>query len=465
MSTTREESDSMGKVNVPRDRYYVAQTQRSIENFPIGNEHFPTVFIKSLALIKRASAEVNKDLKLLDGKLADAIVTAAQEVVNGKFDSHFPLVIWQTGSGTQTNMNANEVISNRAIELLGGVMGSKKPIHPNDHVNKCQSSNDVIPAAMNISAAEILIHHVIPSLKFLLEELERKTAEFGDIVKIGRTHLQDATPITLGQEFSGYATQIEHGIDRIEKSLDYLYELALGGTAVGTGLNSHVEFAQRVAKRIAELTKLPFRTAKNKFETLSAHDAIVEAHGALKVCAIGMMKMANDIRWLGSGPRSGIGELLLPENEPGSSIMPGKINPTQAEAVTMVVAQILGNDTTIGFAGSQGNFELNVYKPVMIHAFLQSAQLLGDSAKSFTDRCLKGIKANTARIAELVKNSLMLVTALTPSIGYDNAAKVAKIAHQQNKTLKQVLLENKMMSEKDIDLALDPKKMVKPGLD
>ena len=465
MTDYRTETDSMGSIQVPKDRYYGAQTQRSIENFPIGNLHFPLVFIKAIATIKLASAKVNCDLGLLDSNIADAIVQAAQEIIDGKFKDDFPLVIFQTGSGTQTNMNVNEVISNRSIEILGGTIGSKKPVHPNDHVNKCQSSNDVIPAAMHISAVDLILHHLLPSLHYLHEELLKKSQEFQPVIKIGRTHLQDATPVTLGQEFSGYATQIAHGIKRVERSLDYLYELALGGTAVGTGLNTHPEFAERAAKQIAQLTSLPFRSGENKFEGLAAHDAIVDASGAMRTVAVSMMKIANDIRLLGSGPRSGLGELILPANEPGSSIMPGKVNPTQAESVTQVVAQFIGNDTTIAFAGSQGNFELNVFKPVMIYNFLQSAQLLGDSARSFTDRMLKGIQVNQARIKELLDKSLMLVTALTPKIGYDQAASVAKKALAENKTLKQVLLEKNLLTEAEIDKALDPSKMTYPGLE
>jgi fumarate hydratase class II len=462
MEKFREESDSMGTIKVPASKYWGAQTQRSIENFPIGNERFPPIFIKSLALVKRASAEVNKDLKRIDGKIAETIIQVSQEVVEGKFNDNFPLVVWQTGSGTQTNMNANEVIANRAIEILGGQIGSKNPVHPNDHVNKSQSSNDVIPGAMHISSVFMIVEYLLPALKYLHEELVNKQGEFNSIVKIGRTHLQDATPVTLGQEFSGYATQIKRGISRVEKSLDSLYELALGGTAVGTGLNSHPEFAERVAKRIAELTNLPFRTGENKFEGLAAHDAIVEASGVVRTVAVSLMKIANDIRWLASGPRAGLGELLIPANEPGSSIMPGKINPTQSESVTQVVAQILGNDVTIAFSGSQGNFELNVFKPVMIFNLLQSIQLLGDVARNFTDKCIKGIEVNKDRVQELLNKSLMLVTALTPRIGYDKAAWVAKKAFEENKTLKEILLENKLIPEDEIDNALDPSKMTKP---
>ena len=460
----RKESDSFGEINVPADKYYGAQTQRSKENFPIGNEHFPREFIRALGIIKKAAAIVNNELGLIDSKLKDAIVNAADEVIEGKFDDNFPLVVWQTGSGTQTNMNANEVISNRAIEMLGGVKGSKKPVHPNDHVNKSQSSNDAIPTAMHISAVEQIVHHLIPSLQYLAEGLEKKQKEFENVVKIGRTHLQDATPVTLGQEFSGYVTQIRHGIKRMENCLPFLYQLALGGTAVGTGLNSHEEYAPKVAKKIAELTKLPFVTGENKFEGLAAHDAMVETSGAIKTVAVSLMKIANDIRWMGSGPRSGIGELILPENEPGSSIMPGKVNPTQAEAVTQVVAQVFGNDTTISFAGSQGNFELNVFKPVIIFNLLQSIQLVADVSRSFRDRMVDGIQANTKVINSLLERSLMLVTALTPKIGYDTAAKVAHEAHVSGRTLREVLLEKKLLTDEDITKLLDPSKMVHPSL-
>lgn len=458
----RIESDSMGEVKVPKDRYWGAQTQRSIQNFPIGSERFPKEFIRALGIIKRACAEVNRDLGIISTEIADSIILAGQEIIDGKLDDHFPLVVWQTGSGTQTNMNANEVIANRAIELMGGKIGSKDPVHPNDHVNRSQSSNDVIPTAMHIAATERIVQHLIPSLQHLLRILRDKQNEFETIIKTGRTHLQDATPITLGQEFSGYTTQIKHGISRVEKTLDHLYELAIGGTAVGTGLNSHPEFAERVAKRIAELTNLPFRSGENKFEGLAAHDAIVEASGAIKTVAVSLMKIANDIRWLGSGPRCGLGELILPTNEPGSSIMPGKVNPTQPEAVTQVVAQVLGNDVTIAFAGSQGNFELNVFKPVMIFNLLQSIQLVADVTMSFADRCVKDLKANEKKIKEYLDQSLMVVTALSPKIGYDQAAEVAKEAFEKEKTLKTVLIEKKLMNEAEIDEALDPRKMIAP---
>ncbi len=463
MDEFRTESDSFGEIKVPSNMYYGAQTQRSKENFPIGSEHLPREFIRALGIIKKAAAITNNELGLLDDKLKDAIVQAAEEVIEGKFDAHFPLVVWQTGSGTQTNMNANEVISNRAIEILGGVMGSKKPVHPNDHVNRSQSSNDTIPTAMHISAAEQIVHHLIPSLSYLAEGLERKRMEFGTIVKIGRTHLQDATPVTLGQEFSGYVTQIRHGIKRVENCLPFLYQLAQGGTAVGTGLNTKQDFAEKVAKNIADITKLPFVTGENKFEGLAGHDALVETSGALKTVAVSLMKIANEIRWLGSGPRSGLGELILPENEPGSSIMPGKVNPTQAEAVTQVVAQVFGNDTTISFAGSQGNFELNVFKPVMIYNLLQSIQLLADVSRSFTDRMITGLQANKPVINQLLERSLMLVTALTPKIGYDTAAKVAHEAHVSGRTLREVLLEKKILTDEEITQYLDPSKMIKPS--
>ncbi|UCE13336.1 MAG: class II fumarate hydratase [Candidatus Heimdallarchaeota archaeon] len=463
----RIEVDNLGEVKVPIDRYWGAQTQRSLDNFPftsLGKIKFSAEFIRALGIIKRACADVNRDLGLLTTEQAELIVRAAQEVIDGKFDSEFPLVIWQTGSGTQTNMNANEVISNRAIELNGGKIGSKHPIHPNDHVNLSQSSNDVIPTAMHISAVEQIMIKLLPSLTHLKKMLEEKEEKFKDIVKTGRTHLMDATPVTLGQEFSGYVTQITKSITRIRNVLPHLYELALGGTAVGTGLNSHPEFAEQVAKRIAELTNYPFKTGKNKFEGIAAHDAIVETSGALKVLAVSLMKIANDIRWLGSGPRTGFGELILPANEPGSSIMPGKVNPTQPESVTQVVAQILGNDVTIGFAGSQGNFELNVFKPVMIYNLLQSIQLLSDVSMNFADRCIKDLRPNKERILENLEKNLMLVTRLSPIIGYEAAAEVAHEAYKTGKTLKEILLEkNIMKNEEDIDKALDPTKMISPG--
>jgi fumarate hydratase class II len=462
----RIEVDSLGEVKVPIENYWGAQTQRSLDNFPftsLGHIKFSIEFIRALGIIKRACAEVNRDLGLIKPKQAELIVKASQEVIEGKFNDEFPLVIWQTGSGTQTNMNANEVISNRAIELSGGKMGSKVPIHPNDHVNLSQSSNDVIPTAMHISAVEQINQKLLPSLIHLKTILGEKEKEFKDIIKTGRTHLMDATPITLGQEFSGYVTQITNSITRIRNTLAHLYEIALGGTAVGTGLNSHPEYSERVAKRIAELTNYPFKTGRNKFEGIAAHDAIVETSGALKVLAVSLMKIANDIRWLGSGPRTGISELILPVNEPGSSIMPGKVNPTQAESVTQVVTQILGNDVTIGFAGSQGNLELNVFKPVMIHNLLQSIQLLSDVSMNFADRCIKGIKPNREKIMENVEKNLMAVTRLSPIIGYEAAAEVAQEAFRTGKTLKEVVLEKGLIkSETEINKILDPKEMIGP---
>ena len=462
----RIEIDSLGDVKVPIDRYWGSQTQRSLDNFPftsLGNIKFSTEFIKALGIIKRACAEANRDLGLIKTEYAEIIIRASQEVIEGKFNDEFPLVIWQTGSGTATNMNANEVISNRAIELSGGKIGTKEPIHPNNHVNLSQSSNDVIPTAMHISAVDQINTKLLPSLSHLKAVLEDKEKEFHNIIKTGRTHLMDATPITLGQEFSGYVTQITNGITRIRNSLTHLYELALGGTAVGTGLNSHPEFADRVANRIAELTNYPFKTGRNKFEGIAAHDAIVETSGTLKVLAVSLMKIANDIRWLGSGPRTGLGELILPENEPGSSIMPGKVNPTQTESVTQVVTQVLGNDVTIGFAGSQGNLELNVFKPVMIHNLLQSIQLLSDVSMNFADRCIRGIKPNREKIKENVEKNLMLVTRLSPIIGYEAAAEVAQEAFRTGKTLKEVVLEKGLIkSEAELNQILDPKEMIGP---
>jgi fumarate hydratase class II len=462
----RIETDSLGEVKVPIDRYWGAQTQRSLENFPftsLGQIKFSTEFIRALGIIKRACVEVNRDLGLIPTEHAELIIKASQEVINGKFNDEFPLVIWQTGSGTAINMNTNEVISNRAIELSGGKIGSKNPIHPNNHVNLSQSSNDVIPTAMHISAVDQIRKKLLPSLSHLRVVLERKEKEFQNIIKTGRTHLMDATPITLGQEFSGYVTQITNGITRIRNSLTHLYELALGGTAVGTGLNSHPEFAEQVANRIAELTNYPFKTGRNKFEGIAAHDAIVETSGTLKVLAVSLMKIANDIRWLGSGPRTGLGELILPVNEPGSSIMPGKVNPTQTESVTQVVTQVLGNDVTIGFAGSQGNLELNVFKPVMIHNLLQSIQLLSDVSMNFADRCINGIKPNRGKIEENVEKNLMLVTRLSPIIGYEAAAEVAQEAFRTGKTLKEVVLEKGLIkSEAELNQILDPKEMIGP---
>ena len=451
MTKFRQVSDSFGNLQVPENSLYDAQTQRSLIFFKIGEEKMPLPLIRALGIVKKCSAEVNLQLGLLDKKLADAISSAADRVINLEVADQFPLSVWQTGSGTQSNMNANEVISNIAIELLGGVRGSKKPVHPNDHVNMGQSSNDSFPTAMHIAAVEEITHKLIPALQHLHKHLKAKEDEFKDIIKIGRTHTQDATPITLGQEFSGYRMQIEFGLQRVKESLQGLYLLAQGGTAVGTGINSHIKFPELFAKAAASFTKLPFKTAPNKFEALASNDALVQAHGALNTLAVSLMKIANDIRFLASGPRSGLGELSLPENEPGSSIMPGKVNPTQCEAITMVATQVMGNNTTISIAGSNGHFELNVFKPVIIYNFLQSVRLLADSINSFTDNCLVGIKPNLPRIDELLKNSLMLVTALNPHIGYDSAAKIAKNAHKKGITLKQSALELGLVSEKDFD--------------
>ena len=459
----RIEKDSMGELAVPADRYWGCQTQRSLMNFKIGGERFPREFIRAFGIVKQAAAEVNAGLGLIDDDTADIVQKAAQEVVDGKLDDHFPLVVWQTGSGTQTNMNVNEVISNRGIEILGGELGSKDPVHPNDHVNKAQSTNDAFPTAMHISAAEQIVRLLQPALTELRDVFAAKAEAFDSVIKIGRTHLQDATPLTLGQEFSGYAAQVDYGIQALDRVLPRLYELALGGTAVGTGLNAHVEFAGRTAAAIARRTDLPFVSAPNKFEALAAHDAIVETSGALKAIACSLHKIANDVRWLASGPRCGIGELRIPENEPGSSIMPGKINPTQAEALTMVCAQVIGNDAAVTFAGALGNFELNVYKPVMILNTLQSIRLLADAATSFRVNCAEGIEPNEGRIQELVETSLMLVTALSPSIGYDNAAKVAKQAYLEDKTLRQVVLELGLLDEAAFDEAMQLDKMVRPS--
>jgi fumarate hydratase class II len=463
MVATRTETDTFGPIEVPADRYWGAQTERSLENFRIGGERMPKPLIRAFGIVKRAAALVNKDMKLLDAKIADTIAAAAQEVIDGKLDDHFPLVVWQTGSGTQTNMNANEVIGNRAIDMLGGTLGSKKPVHPNDHVNLSQSSNDSFPTAMHIAAAEEITHKLIPALEHLRGVLDRKTKEFADVIKIGRTHTQDATPLTLGQEFSGYAAQVAAGIARLQPVLGELYQLAQGGTAVGTGLNAKKGFDVAFAKKVAELTKLPFVTAPNKFEVMAAHDAYVSAQGALTSIATALFKVANDIRLLGSGPRSGLGELSLPENEPGSSIMPGKVNPTQSEALTMVCCQVIGNGTTIAMAGSQGHFELNVFKPVMAYALLQSVRLLADASRSFADNCVVGIKANKERIAHLLDRSLMLVTALTPKIGYDKAALVAKTAHKNGTSLREEAVRLGFVTEKEFDELVRPERMIGPG--
>ena len=459
---TRIETDSMGAIEVPADRYWGAQTQRSLENFRIGGERMPEALIQALGIQKKAAALANMALGELDSRIGDAIVRAAEEVVSGELSDHFPLVVWQTGSGTQTNMNANEVIANRAIEMLGGAIGSKQPVHPNDHVNRGQSSNDSFPAAMHIAAAKEIDGRLLPALRRLLSALEDKAAEFADIVKIGRTHTQDATPLTLGQEFSGYAAQVRKGIPRAQQALRGLLELAQGGTAVGTGLNTRAGFAEAFAAEVAKITGLPFVTAPNKFEALAAHDAIVEASGALNVLAVSLNKIANDIRFLASGPRSGLGELILPANEPGSSIMPGKVNPTQTEALTMVCAQVFGNHVTITFAGASGHFELNVFKPVLIFNLLQSVRLLADAAASFTENCVVGIEADRSRIADLMQRSLMLVTALNPHIGYDNAAKIAKKAHADGTTLKEAALELGLVKPEQFDEWVRPEAMVGP---
>jgi fumarate hydratase class II len=459
---TRTETDSMGAVGVPADKYWGAQTQRSFENFKIGTERMPLPLIRALGVQKKAAALANMDLRILDKKIGAAIVKAAEEVMDGRLNDHFPLVVWQTGSGTQTNMNINEVVSNRAIEILGGEIGSKKPVHPNDHVNMGQSSNDSFPTVMHISAVEETCNNLLPALSALHKALDRKAKEFKDIIKIGRTHLQDATPLTLGQEFSGYATQIRYGIERVKAALPRLSQLAQGGTAVGTGLNCKKGFDKLFAKHVSKITGLPFITAENKFEALAAHDAIVEASGALNTVACSLMKIANDIRLLGSGPRCGIGEIHLPENEPGSSIMPGKVNPTQSEAMTMVCAQVMGNHTTISVAGATGHFELNVFKPVLIYNLLQSIRLLSDASESFTNNCVAGIEANKDRINKLMNDSLMLVTALNPVIGYDNAAKIAKKALAEDKTLKQVAVELKLLKPEEFDKAVRPEKMIGP---
>jgi fumarate hydratase class II len=460
---SRSETDSFGPIDVPADKYWGAQTQRSLQNFRIGGERMPDALIRAYGLLKKAAAEANMEIAGLDKKIGEAMIAASNEVIEGKLSDHFPLVVWQTGSGTQTNMNVNEVISNRAIEIMGGVVGSKKPVHPNDHVNMGQSSNDSFPTAMHIAAVMEITAKLLPALTHMHQALDKKAKEFAHIVKIGRTHLQDATPITLGQEFSGYAFQVKLGLERAKECLKRLYPLAQGGTAVGTGLNCKKGFAELFAKKVAAATKQPFVSAENKFEALAAHDAMVEASGVMNTIAVSFMKIANDIRLLGSGPRCGIGEISLPENEPGSSIMPGKVNPTQSEAMTMVAAQVMGNHVSVSIGGSNGHFELNVFKPVIIYNLLQSIRLLTDAANSFTDNCVVGITANEDRIKKIVNESLMLVTALNPHIGYDNAAKIAKKAHAEGKTLKQVAMELGLLTSEKFDEVVRPEKMVGEG--
>ncbi len=463
MAETRTETDTFGPIEVPADRYWGAQTQRSLQNFRIGTEKMPRPLTRALGLVKRAAAEVNLEAGRLDKQAGDAVVSAAVEVCEGKLDEHFPLVVWQTGSGTQSNMNANEVIANRAIEMLGGQMGTKKPVHPNDHVNMSQSSNDTFPTAMHIAAATETNFSLLPAIDHLAQALSDKAEAFADIVKIGRTHTQDATPLTLGQEFSGYVAALHLGRRRIEQSLGDVYALAQGGTAVGTGLNAPVGFDAAFAARVAEITGLPFKTAANKFEALASHGALAGLHGSLTALAADLFKIGNDIRFLGSGPRSGLGELRLPENEPGSSIMPGKVNPTQAEALTMVATQVIGNETTVAMAASQGHFELNVFKPVIANAVLQSLRLLADAMRSFADNCVVGIEADETRIADLMQRSLMLVTALAPTIGYDNAAKIAKTAHKNGTTLREEAIASGLVTAEDYDRIVKPEDMTHPG--
>lgn len=463
--STRIEKDTMGEIAVPNDKYYGAQTARSLIHFAIGTEKMPREVIRAMGILKKSAAIVNTELGLLTAEKRDLITKAADEVIAGKLDDHFPLAVWQTGSGTQTNMNVNEVISNRAIEIAGGEMGSKKPVHPNDDVNKAQSSNDTYPTAMHIAAAEELVKRLIPAVTKLRDTLQHKATAFQDIIKTGRTHLMDATPLTLGQEFSGYVHQLTQALSRINAVLPGMYELALGGTAVGTGLNTHPEFAEKAAKQIAKETGLPFVSAPNKFEALAAHDALVFAHGALKTLAASLMKIANDVRWLASGPRCGLGELSIPENEPGSSIMPGKVNPTQSEAMTMVAAQVMGNDVAINIGGASGNFELNVFKPLIIYNFNQSVRLLSDTCIMFEEHCAEGIEPNREKIDYYMKNSLMLVTALNPHIGYDNAAKIAKHAHKTGGTLRDAGIELGLITGEKFDSAINPAAMTKPGME
>ena len=453
----------MGNLEVPNDRYYGAQTQRSLQNFKIGGEKFQRELIKSYGILKKAAALTNHAAGKLDSNISNAIIESAGEVIDGKLDDHFPLVVWQTGSGTQSNMNFNEVIANRAIEILGGKIGSKEPVHPNDHVNMCQSTNDTFPTAINIAAVDIVSNELLPSIRKLYASFDKKANEFDSIIKLGRTHLQDATPLSLGQEFSGYASALDHNIQRVESSLENCFELSMGGTAVGTGINTFEGFAESVAQNIAKLTGLPFKTAPNKFETLAGQDSIVELSGSLKTLAVSLFKIANDIRWLASGPRSGIGEIIIPSNEPGSSIMPGKVNPTQCEAMTMVCTQVMGNDLTISIAGASGNFELNVYRPVIAYNIIQSIRLLADASDSFRENCVDGITPNEEKIKTNLYNSLMLVTALNPHIGYDKAAEVAKKAHENNTSLREAIIDLGYMSGEDFDELVDPQKMIKPS--